>query len=295
MTLSHSARWCSVPLDEAEQSIDGPRPCAPVCVCAPTPQGAAAALLASPDPRDPMWASGPVRTSREGRRASRRRDVEQPQAIAACPPAGGAPARVSPSTRSTKTPRGRRLTGRGRRRSPEPGESTLKSADSISRQFRATRPQHSILNSAAALQKPETCPKNTFSGLKLDHKIAQSAFSTVSADAPDAPIRLDRKILQQPSSGVAAPARNAPAATRRESGRNHFRVDSRPPSSRSPSGSRPAGRHTRLAGLLVRLRGRWRSERRHPASARRDPPRHHRPRSTKLTTRNPRHTSRETR
>ena len=28
----------------------------------------------------------------------------------------------------------------------------------------------------------------------------------------------------------------------------------------------------------------------HPASARRDPPRHHRPRSTKLTTRNPRHT-----
>ena len=263
MTLSHSARWCSVPLDEPERSVDGPRPCAPVCVCAPTSPGAAAALLASPDPRDPMWASGPVRASREGRRASRRRDVEQPRAVAACSPAGGAPARVSPATRSSRPP-SRPPFGRPRPAAvPEPGESTLKSDGSIFRQFRSSRP--AALEPKIGRRSPgaRNLPEKYVLGLKLDHKIAQSAFSTVSAEAPDAPIRLDRKMLQRPSSGVAAPARNAPAATRRESGRNHFRVDSRPPSSRSPSGSRPAGRHTRLAGLLVRLRGRWRSERRH--------------------------------
>ena len=140
MTLSHSARWCSVPLDDAEQSVDGPRPCAPVCVCAPTPQGAAAALLASPDPRDPMWASGPDRASREGRRASTRRDVEQPRTVAACSPAGGAPARVSPATRSSRPP-SRPPFDRPRPAAvPEPGESTLKSAGSISRQFRSSPP-----------------------------------------------------------------------------------------------------------------------------------------------------------
>ena len=67
----------------------------------------------------------------------------------------------------------------------------------------------------------------------------------MSAGAPHAPIRIDRKILPRPSSGGAAPARNAFAATRRESGRNCFRVDSRPPS----SGSRPAGRHAHLTAF----------------------------------------------
>ena len=65
----------------------------------------------------------------------------------------------------------------------------------------------------------------------------------MSAGAPHASIRIDRKILPRLSSGVAAPAGRAFAATRRESGRNYFRVDSRPPASGSPSGSRPAGRH----------------------------------------------------
>ena len=87
---------------------------------------------------------------------------------------------------------------------PEPGESTLKSDGSIFRQFRSSPP--AALEPKIGRRSPgaRNLPEKYVLGLKLDHKIAQSAFSTVSADAPDAPIRLDRKMLQQPSSTSAA-------------------------------------------------------------------------------------------
>ena len=122
----------------------------------------------------------------------------------------------------------------------EAGRSTLKSAGAFLGIPAAAGCRRSTLKSAAGLQGLGCCPKNAFWAWISIVKSLPAHFSVVSAGAVGTPIRLDLKILKRPSSGAAAPAWRSSAASRPESGRNYFFVDSRPSASRSPSGCAPS-------------------------------------------------------